>query len=791
MRMLRQFERLVMLQVVVSISAFCVAERDFSLLLVGVGVVLLAWLVRRWRPEWGLPQWLVTLLSLGAVGWFITDLRGEAPQLITAAGQFVLTLLVIVLWGPRGNREYGQLMALSLLLMIASAVLTVELAFGALLLAYCLVALLAVLMLEIKSTGDRVTLERKRGAPPDAPLTPASPITGRKPGSQLRSTAVVLAVVCAAAGAVVFFLIPRGGSRLVDLDAHRLSRKAGFASSINLRGSGLINDDPSPVMSIGVTMNGKRVGASAGPLLMRGAVLDQYHATAKTWEQSASAAVMSRQLPVEDVRDALGSIDPRSAEMSASVLMKGVSDGPLFTVMPLTGLGGETLQRVRFNPLDDTLSSDRGAAGATLYRVSWPAVGAAGFEASPARVSLGRSERMPVVEAMRRMRYATSWPVQQERLRAVAQRVLTEQGVPMPEAGAGGGGDPYAERSKVRPKERSKERSKVRAAVRALARHLRERYAYDLNVPAAPGNRDPVVHFLLDSKRGHCEMFASGLAGLCRSLGIPSRVVTGYRVSEYNRVAGEFIVRRRHAHAWNEVYLGPSMGWWTVDATPAMRIADIHDSTRAWWLPLREVYEYLEFRWVRSVVAYDRKTRDALMGEAARRVEKQVSEESSVLWKLWRFVRSIPEKWRLDRVGYTLLVVVAALLLFAVAMLIRNVTLRRKRVRSLQLGSLPRKKRSRMARRLKFYVFAVELLERYGYFRPEWQSPRAFANHLAATDRERFDALVRLTDIFYEIRFGHREVKGELAERIRVEQSRLAAALARRGDRPHAPGDVA
>lgn len=771
MRMLRHFERLVMLQVVVSISAFCVAERDFSLLLVGVGVVLLAWLVRRWRPDWGLPQWLVTLLSIGAVGWFITELRGEAPQLITAAGQFVLTLLVIVLWGPRGNREYGQLMALSLLLMIASAVLTVELAFGALLLAYCLVALLAVLMLEIKSTGDRVTLERKRGAPPDAPLTPASPITGRKPGSQLRSTAVLLAVVCAAAGAVVFFLIPRGGSRLVDLDAHRLSRKAGFASSINLRGGGLINDDPSPVMSVSVTMDGKPLGASAGPLLMRGAVLDQYHATAKTWEQSGSVAVMSRQLPMEEVRDALGSTDPRSAEMSASVLMKGISDGPLFTVMPLTGLGGETLQRVRFNPLDDTLSSDRGAAGATLYRVSWPAVGTAGFEASSARVSLGRSERMPVVEAMRRMRYATSWPVQQERLRAAAERVLAEQGVPTPEAS----GDPYAERPGVR------------AAVRALARHLRERYAYDLNVPAPPGTRDPVVHFLLDSKRGHCEMFASGLAGLCRSLGIPSRVVTGYRVSEYNRVAGEFIVRRRHAHAWNEVYLGPSMGWWTVDATPAMRIAEIHDSTRAWWQPLREVYEYLEFRWVRSVVAYDRKTRDALMGEAVRRVEQEVSEESSVLWNLWRFVRSIPEKWRLNRVGYTLLVAVAALLLFAVAMLIRNITLRRKRVRSLQLGSLPRKKRSRMARRLKFYVFAVELLERYGYFRPEWQSPRAFANHLAAMDRERFDALVRLTDIFYEIRFGHREVKGELAERIRTEQSRLAAALARRGEKSASP----
>jgi len=765
--MLRHFERLVMLQVVVAISAFCIAERDFSLMLIGVGVVLLAWVVRRWRPGVGLPQWLVTLLSLGAVGWFVSELQGATPQLVTAAGQFVLMLLVLVLWGPRGNREYGQLMVLSLLLMIAAAVLTVELAFGALLLAYCLVALLAVLMLEIKSTGDRVSEERKRAAPRDAVVSPAGAVTGRKSGPQLRSTAVMLAVVCAATGSMMFFLIPRGGSRLVDLDAHRLTRKAGFQSTIDLRGGGLITDDPSPVMSVSVSIDGKRLGPSAGPLLMRGAVLDQYRPDARTWEQSGSVAMMSRRLLAEEVHEALGSTDSRSVEMTAAVLLKGISDGPLFMVMPPTGLSGETLNWVRFNPVDLTVTSERGAAGATLYRVSWPAVGAAGFEPSSTQVSLGRSQRVSVVEAMRKTDYATRWPVQLERVRAMAEGVLSEKGVAVPPAVA----NPYADRPGVR------------AAVNALSQHLRERYAYDLDVPAAPASRDPVVHFLTDSKRGHCEMFASGLAAMCRSLGIPTRVVTGYRVSDYNRVAGEFIVRRRHAHAWNEVYMGPGKGWQTVDATPPLLIATIHESRAAWWQPLREVYEYLEFRWVRSVVAYDRKTRDALVTNAVLQVEQSASEESPMLLTAWQFVKSIPEKWWLNRFAYSLLVAVTVLLIFAVVMLIRNVMLRRKRVRSLQLAGLPRKERWRMVHRLKFYVFVIELLERYGYFRPEWQSPRAFANHLAATDRERFEALVRLTDIFYEIRFGRREVKGELAERIRAEQSRLATAMARRGDR--------
>lgn len=772
--MLKHFEQLVLLQVVVSITAFCVAERDFPLMAMAIGIVLLAAVVRRWRPEVGLPQGLVTVASLAAVGWFIVELRGQTPQLVTASGQFVLTLQVIVLWGPRGNREYGQLMALSLLLMIAAAVLTVELAFGLLLVAYCFVALLAVLMLEIKSSQDRVTRERERTAPWGVPITPTAPVTGRNPGTQLRSTVVLLAVVCAAAGSVVFLLIPRSGSRLIDLDAERLSRRAGFASSIDFRVGGLINDDPTPVMSVGVSIHGERMGASAGPLLMRGAVLDRYLHTMQVWERSSRVKAMDRRMPTDRVERSLGSTRQRSAEMSASVVRKGVSDGPLFMVMPPTGLESQTLQQVRFNPLDESVSSTRGAAGATLYRVSWPAVGRAGFAPASRWVNLGEGKRASTVEAMRRMEYATKWPVRPDRVRALAERVLTERGVAIPPPK----GDAYAARRGVRE------------AVDALSQHLRSRYAYTVDTPTVPAGRDPVLHFLLDSQRGHCELFASGLAALCRSLGIPTRVITGYRVSEYNPVAGEFVVRRRHAHAWNEVYLGPEAGWRTVDATPARRIAAIHEPAAPWWQPLRDVYEYLEFRWVRSVVAYDRKTRDALVASAVRNVEQRTFEESSLVMSAWRFVRSIPEQWRLNRVGYTLLASVTLALLFAVTMLIRNVTLRRKRVRSLHLAGLRRRERWRMVRRLKFYVVVVELLERYGYYRPEWQSPRAFADHLAAAERDRFDALVRLTDIFYEIRFGHREVEGELAERIRVEQSRLAAALARRGERPHATADA-
>jgi len=78
---------------------------------------------------------------------------------------------------------------------------------------------------------------------------------------------------------------------------------------------------------------------------------------------------------------------------------------------------------------------------------------------------------------------------------------------------------------------------------------------------------DPVLLFLEDVREGHCEYFASSLTLMLRTHGIPARMVTGYRVAEYNPIGGYAIVRERHAHAWVEAHL-PGEGWVTLDGTP-------------------------------------------------------------------------------------------------------------------------------------------------------------------------------------------------------------------------------
>ena len=82
-----------------------------------------------------------------------------------------------------------------------------------------------------------------------------------------------------------------------------------------------------------------------------------------------------------------------------------------------------------------------------------------------------------------------------------------------------------------------------------------------------------MVDFLRHTRHGACERFASALAMLLRTHGVPARVVKGYRGAEYEG-DGNYLVRQSHAHAWVEA-LVPARGegpltfeWLSLDPTP-------------------------------------------------------------------------------------------------------------------------------------------------------------------------------------------------------------------------------
>ncbi|HWP31187.1 MAG TPA: transglutaminase domain-containing protein [Fimbriimonadales bacterium] len=103
-------------------------------------------------------------------------------------------------------------------------------------------------------------------------------------------------------------------------------------------------------------------------------------------------------------------------------------------------------------------------------------------------------------------------------------------------------------------------------AVVALMYAIGKRCKYNLRAPRITGNQDRVAAFLFETREGYCDLFASALAVACRAVGIPARVVVGYRLDPESMQDGKYIVQDRHAHMWTEVFFHP-YGWIPFDPT--------------------------------------------------------------------------------------------------------------------------------------------------------------------------------------------------------------------------------
>ncbi|HEY5233398.1 MAG TPA: transglutaminase domain-containing protein [Verrucomicrobiae bacterium] len=83
----------------------------------------------------------------------------------------------------------------------------------------------------------------------------------------------------------------------------------------------------------------------------------------------------------------------------------------------------------------------------------------------------------------------------------------------------------------------------------------------------ATTNETALTRFLLHSRSGHCEYFATATVLLLREMGIPARYAVGYYVHEPS--GHGYVVRERDAHAWCLVWDRQTKTWENFDTTPA------------------------------------------------------------------------------------------------------------------------------------------------------------------------------------------------------------------------------
>ena len=115
----------------------------------------------------------------------------------------------------------------------------------------------------------------------------------------------------------------------------------------------------------------------------------------------------------------------------------------------------------------------------------------------------------------------------------------------------------------------------------------------------ATTNATPLTRFLLTSRSGHCEYFATATTLLLRHLGIPARYAVGYYVHEPS--GSGYVVRNRDAHAWCLAWDQDAKTWKDIDTTPPgwISVETKRSSFMEWFSDLRSWLglQFAKFRW--------------------------------------------------------------------------------------------------------------------------------------------------------------------------------------------------
>ncbi len=106
--------------------------------------------------------------------------------------------------------------------------------------------------------------------------------------------------------------------------------------------------------------------------------------------------------------------------------------------------------------------------------------------------------------------------------------------------------------------------------------------------------RAPITEFLLTTRAGHCEYFATAMTLLLRRAGVPARYVTGFVADEWDAFEQAYVVRERHGHAWVTAWIGNR--WVDFDPTPPGWLTEEALSARL-FEPIADFFNYLRLRY--------------------------------------------------------------------------------------------------------------------------------------------------------------------------------------------------
>lgn len=131
------------------------------------------------------------------------------------------------------------------------------------------------------------------------------------------------------------------------------------------------------------------------------------------------------------------------------------------------------------------------------------------------------------------------------------------------------------------------------ATARAIQQFFLDNFKYSLIQRGGFRRRTPLAHFLSETRRGHCEYFASATVLMLRAAAIPARYAVGYVVEDFSELEGMYIARARHAHAWALGYIDGK--WQVVDSTPSTWF-ELENAYASDWQSFQDLAAWIWYR---------------------------------------------------------------------------------------------------------------------------------------------------------------------------------------------------
>lgn len=648
-----------------------------------VGLVLAITMREAWQRRTSLRHLdtaaLLTVLGIQAVRILLDE------NVLDVLVEFAAALQIIRLATRKGAAHDQQVIVLALLHLIAGTVLGGGLGYGLCFLGVLVVAPGALVLSHLRREVEgnyRQGARDRTGLPVDVPRILRS---RRVVGRSFLAVTCMLSIPIFIFTGILFVIFPRVGLSLLLLNRGHTGRMIGFSGRVDLGEVGVLRSDPALAMRVEIPElpNPPPLRVT---LHLRGTALDAYDGRA--WSQSESfkrpAEVDGGIIPIERLPDP-------SVDSLMRIDLEPIDPPVIFLPPSANGLRLRTRGQVGLEPA----AAYRGPEGEIRYQPLDDR--GLKYEVFLSRKRAPTFQRLAQNERAKYLILPNDLP---ERIRTLSEEWTRDLGTQLERA-------------------------------QAIERHLRTEYRYDL---ASPSGRDrqPLDHFLFESKRGHCEFYSTAMAVMLRVVGVPTRNVTGFIGGTWNRFGRFYAVRNGDAHSWVEVYLD-GQGWMTFDPTPPADSAPRSEISGV-WAYLRDFIEATSQRWDRHVVGYD--------------LNQQVSLLSALTSRYKRAESMVPQRYRRP---YAAFAVVLALSGAAGA----AVWWRRRSRKRGDLGRTPAEPRSPSA------VLATALYEALdaamgaqGLGRAPGTPPLRHAEAIASLDHPLSAEILALTEVYLRARFG-------------------------------------